>query len=176
MISIVLATNPLVRWKSDFAAHSWYPNTNYARRNILTTVPGGDGSVMVWGWISYDCKLDLITIPGTLNVQRNQDNAIVVPRFHDHALASRPSLWTITPDQEQSLLCISARARVQEQSLIICIQNVIETLPWPSRSPSLNPIESKWTWELIHSDSHQFRTWKGKTDKYNYMSICLCLA
>ena len=32
-------------------------------------VQGGGGSVMVWGCVSYDCKLDLITIPGALNAK-----------------------------------------------------------------------------------------------------------
>jgi hypothetical protein len=35
-------------------------------RNIQPTVPYGGGSVMVWGCISHDCKLDLVTIHGNL--------------------------------------------------------------------------------------------------------------
>ena len=45
------------------------PNTAYAERNIVETVPVGGGSVMVWGCVSYDCKLDLITVRGNLNGQ-----------------------------------------------------------------------------------------------------------
>jgi hypothetical protein len=40
--------------------------TAYAPRNIHPTVPYGGGSVMVWGCISHDCKLDLVTIQGNL--------------------------------------------------------------------------------------------------------------
>jgi hypothetical protein len=40
--------------------------TCYTPRNIQPTVPYGEGSVMVWGCISHDCKLDLVTIQGNL--------------------------------------------------------------------------------------------------------------
>jgi hypothetical protein len=43
-----------------------HKNTAYAPRNIQPTVPCGGGSVMVWGCISHDCKLDLVTIQGSL--------------------------------------------------------------------------------------------------------------
>jgi hypothetical protein len=43
-----------------------HKNTAYNPRNIQPTVPYGGGSVMVWGCISDDCKLDLVTIQGNL--------------------------------------------------------------------------------------------------------------
>jgi hypothetical protein len=43
-----------------------HKNTAYTLRNIQQTVPYGGGSVMVWGCISHDCKLDLVTIQGNL--------------------------------------------------------------------------------------------------------------
>jgi hypothetical protein len=43
-----------------------HKNTAYTPRNIQPTVPQGGGSVMVWGCISHDCKLDLVTIQGNL--------------------------------------------------------------------------------------------------------------
>jgi hypothetical protein len=43
-----------------------HKNTAYIPRNIQPTVPYGGGSVMVWGCISHDCKLDLVTIQGNL--------------------------------------------------------------------------------------------------------------
>ena len=34
-------------------------NTAYSQRHIQETVPFGGGSIMVWGCVSHDCKLDL---------------------------------------------------------------------------------------------------------------------
>jgi hypothetical protein len=41
-------------------------NTAYIPRNIQSTVPYDVGSVMVWGCISHDYKLDFVTIQGNL--------------------------------------------------------------------------------------------------------------
>ena len=89
-----------VRRKSVLALYGLWPsssfevpNTRYVRRNILTTVPGGGCSVMLWGCVSYDWKIDLITISGTVNAQRHRDGVlepILMPHFDDHTLASRP--------------------------------------------------------------------------------------
>jgi hypothetical protein len=67
--------------------------TAYAPRNIQPTVPHGGGSVMVWGYISHDCKLDLVTIQGNLTGDqyiRDVLQPVVVPHFDIHPLATRP--------------------------------------------------------------------------------------
>jgi hypothetical protein len=43
-----------------------HKNAVYTPRNIQPTAPYGGGSVMVWGCIFHDCKLDLITMQGNL--------------------------------------------------------------------------------------------------------------
>jgi hypothetical protein len=45
-------------------------NMMYTTRNIPQTVPFLGGSVIIWGCISYDCKLDLITTRGNLTSAR----------------------------------------------------------------------------------------------------------
>jgi hypothetical protein len=50
----------------------------YSPRNIQPTVPYGGGSVMVWGCISHDCKLDLVTIQGNLTTDAIPD-AMLLP-------------------------------------------------------------------------------------------------
>jgi hypothetical protein len=62
------------------------PNTAYAERNIVETVPFGGSSVMVWGCVSYDWKLHLITVRSNLNGQIYRQNileASVVPLLND---------------------------------------------------------------------------------------------
>jgi len=48
---------------------------------------------MVWGCVSEECKLDLITIRGNLNGQIYRQSireASVVPHFDNHPLNTRP--------------------------------------------------------------------------------------
>ena len=67
-----MAQDPLVRREPVSASCNRRPdedldkNTAYTPRNIQPTVLYGGGSVMVWGCISRDCKLDLVTIQGNL--------------------------------------------------------------------------------------------------------------
>ena len=70
-----------------------HKNTIYTPRNIQPTVPYGEGSVMVWGCISHDCKLDLVTIQSNLTGYqyiRDVLQPVVVHHFDNHQLATRP--------------------------------------------------------------------------------------
>ncbi|XP_041377344.1 uncharacterized protein LOC121389762 [Gigantopelta aegis] len=65
----------------------------YAPKNIQPTVPYGGGSVMIWGCISHDCKLDLVTVKGNLTGDQyicQVLEPVVVPHFDNHPLATRP--------------------------------------------------------------------------------------
>jgi hypothetical protein len=70
-----------------------HKNTAYTPRNIQPPVPYDGGSVMVWGCISHDCKLDLVTIQGNLTGDqyiRDVLQPVVDPHFDNHPLAARP--------------------------------------------------------------------------------------
>ncbi|KAK3105926.1 hypothetical protein FSP39_008699 [Pinctada imbricata] len=62
-------------------------------RHSTKVITFGGGSVTVWGCFSNDCKLDMFVLDGTLNAVKYRDNilrTLVVPRFENHTLASRP--------------------------------------------------------------------------------------
>ena len=95
-----MAQDPLVRREpvsascNDGRVRVWrHKNTAYTPRNIQQSVPYGGGSVMVWGCISHNCKLDLVTIQGNLTGDqyiRDVLQPVVVPHFDNHPLATRP--------------------------------------------------------------------------------------
>ena len=122
---------------TDGGSRGWRRrNETFNQEMIEPTVPFGGGSVMVWGCVSYDCKLNLITIPGTLNGQRYQRHILdgaVISHFDNHTLASRPLFMDDNARPH--------RARAVVDHLRI---NAIDTIPWPAKSLDLNPIEHLW--------------------------------
>ena len=110
--------------------------TANASRNIQETVPFGGGSVMVWGCVCHDCKIDLITVQGTLTGQTYQTDILesaVIPHFDNNPLLTRPIL-------------MDDNARPHRACAVIeCLrQNAVSTIPWPAHSPDLDPIEHLW--------------------------------
>jgi hypothetical protein len=77
---IVEQNPPRSEWKSPLSDSSENP------------VPYGGCPVMVWGCISHDCKLNLVTIQGSLTGDqyiRDVLQPVVAPHFDNHPLATR---------------------------------------------------------------------------------------
>ena len=112
----------------------WRPkNTAYREQHILGTTAFGGGGVTVWGCFSFDCKMDLYVLNGTMTGQKYRDNIIrniVVPHFDNHRLATRPLFMDDNTRPH--------RARIVSDYLR---QESIDSIPWPAMSPDVIPIE-----------------------------------
>ena len=105
----------------------------------------GGGSLMVWGRVHYAGKTNLIVIRQTLNAQRYCDDilrSVLVPFMH------RNNRFVFQEDTH--------RWSIHE----LLQANNVSTLPWPSRSPDLAPIEHVWDMlnRRIRENHHPFNS------------------
>jgi hypothetical protein len=90
----------------------------------------GGGSVMMWAAISNDRKTDLVHVPGNLTAVRYRDEII------------QPHLMQVIDRQRELFQQDNARPHTVRVTMDYLEQNNINVLPWPSKSPDLNPIEN----------------------------------
>ena len=90
----------------------------------------------MFGCISHDCKLDLVTIQGNLTGDqyiRDVLQAVVVPHFDNHPLATR---LVYTDDNARPHRSRAVTSYLQSEA--------VTSVPWPPMSPDVNPIEHIW--------------------------------
>ena len=89
------------------------------------------GSVMVWGGISHNGKTQLVTVNGTLNVQKYRDDILATV-----VLSFMQAVNGVTILQQDNARPHTAHATTQ-----FLTANNVNGMEWPSVSPDLSPIE-----------------------------------
>ncbi|GFV89418.1 transposable element Tcb1 transposase [Trichonephila clavipes] len=89
---------------------------------------------MVWGSIGYHSRTPLVHIAGTLN-RRHYISKVLEPVVLPYLQGLATAIFQQNNAQPR-VACIVQRFFVNQQ---------IELLPWPARSPDLSPIENMWS-------------------------------
>jgi transposase len=85
---------------------------------------------MMWAAISNDSKTELVHVPGNLTAVRYRDEI------------RQPYLMHVIDRQRELFQQDNARPHTARLAMDYLKQNTINGLPWPSKSPDWNPIES----------------------------------
>lgn len=128
-------------------------NTRYEPRNVTPNAESGRVVVNMWGWMSAAGPGELAFIPGRANGHTYKE---VLQNI------MLPTVRTVYPEMEVPEFyffqdnCPIHRALVVREWLRE--QPQIKTVPWPPRSPDLNPIENLWGLMVQKWDNRAERT------------------
>lgn len=113
-------------------------NEKYVQRYCKPRVQGGGGSVGIWGCMSGSDT-------GVSNIYSGRLNAYLYEEILENGLVPSKDLlfsgdddWIYQHDGAPCHTAGSIKSWIEEKK--------ITTLPWPAKSPDLNPIENIWSW------------------------------